>query len=93
MIIFVSVLVITICVSATCLLLEACLLSIIQADIAQLSDGKPYLASVWEHLKSHIQKPIAVILIINAFANTMEQPSPVRCSTICSAPAGCFFIR
>ena len=69
------VLLITVCVSmsvsALCSILEACLLSLSTADIAKISERKPQVAEVWRRFRENIQKPIAVILIINTFAHTI----------------------
>ncbi len=58
-------------VSFTCSLLEACLLSLSLTDIAKISETKPSVAAIWKKFKDSIQKPIAVILIINTFAHTI----------------------
>lgn len=62
---------VALCVSFTCSLLEACLLSVSTTDIAKISENKPHIASLWKKFKDNIQKPIAVILIINTFAHTI----------------------
>lgn len=56
-------------VSFLCSLTEACLFSLSEADLARLSERKPYLAEVMRQLKENIQKPTAAILIINNLAN------------------------
>lgn len=58
-------------VSFLCSLLEACLLSLSLTDIAKISEHKPHIASIWKKFKDNIQRPIAVILIINTFAHTI----------------------
>jgi CBS domain containing-hemolysin-like protein len=58
-------------VSFTCSLLEATLLSVSTTDIAKISEFKPGVAAVWKRFKDNIQRPIAVILIINTFAHTI----------------------
>ncbi len=60
-----------ICVSFLCSLLEACLLSLSNADIAAINEKKPAVASVWRKFKDNIQKPIAVILIVNTLSYTI----------------------
>lgn len=62
---------IVIVVSFTCSLSEACLLSLSPIDIARISEKRPKTAEIWRGFKHNIQKPIAVILIINTIANTM----------------------
>jgi CBS domain containing-hemolysin-like protein len=58
-------------ISFMCSVLEACLLSISFTDIAWISESKPGAARLWREFKDDIQKPIAVILIINTFAHTI----------------------
>lgn len=60
-----------ICVSFFCSLLEACLLSLSNADIAAINEKKPAVASIWRKFKDNIQKPIAVILIVNTLSYTI----------------------
>ncbi len=58
-------------VSFFCSLMEACLLSLSNSNIAEISQKSPKAAERWKRFKSAIQKPIAVILIINTLAHTM----------------------
>jgi putative hemolysin len=58
-------------VSFLCSLMEACLLSLSQTDIARFSENKPSIAAIWKKFKSNIQTPIAVILVINTLAHTI----------------------
>jgi len=58
-------------ISFMCSLLEACLLSLSLTDIAKMSEHRPHIAVLWKKFKDNIQKPIAVILIINTFAHTI----------------------
>jgi CBS domain containing-hemolysin-like protein len=71
----VALLIITILVSMLasffCSLLEACLMSLSIADIAKISEKSPFVGSIWKNFRDNIQKPIAVILIINTFACTV----------------------
>lgn len=57
-------------VSAACSLFEACLLSMSNSDIADVTSKNPKLASIWRIFKGNIQKPISVILIINTISHT-----------------------
>ena len=57
--------------SAACSLLEAVLLSLTPLHIAALSERFPAAARAWERHKAEIQRPIAVILIINTLAHTI----------------------
>lgn len=58
-------------ISFFCSLMEACLLSISNSNIAEIAQKTPNIAKVWKKFKSNIQKPIAVILIINTLAHTI----------------------
>jgi putative hemolysin len=57
--------------SAICSLLEACLLSFTPGQVATLAHSRPRLGRLWQRFKQDIQKPIAVILIINTAAHTI----------------------
>lgn len=57
--------------SAICSLLEACLLSFTPGQVATLTGSRPRLGRLWQRFKQDIQKPIAVILIINTAAHTI----------------------
>jgi putative hemolysin len=63
--------IITMLVSFFCSLLEACLMSLSLADIAKISENRPAVGAIWKGFRDNIQKPIAVILILNTFANTV----------------------
>ncbi len=54
-----------------CSILEACILSTSLTDLAKLSEKRPAAAALWKQLRDNIQRPIAVILIINTFAHTI----------------------
>jgi len=58
-------------ISFICSLAEACLLSLSLADIANISENKPYTGRIWKKFRENIQKPISVILIINTLAHTI----------------------
>jgi CBS domain containing-hemolysin-like protein len=58
-------------VSALCSLVEATLLSITPSQVADLSARDPGRGAIWRGFKQNIQKPIAVILLINTSAHTM----------------------
>ncbi len=57
--------------SFLCSLMEACLLSLSTSDIAAISERYPAAAATWKRFKENIQKPIAVILIVNTLSHTM----------------------
>ncbi len=71
MLLLVSSITLALLVSAACNILEACLLSLSSTDIAGLAVKRPQLAHAWRGLKQNIQKPIAVILIVNTLAHTI----------------------
>lgn len=62
---------ITMGISFLCSVLEACLLSISLTDIGRISEKKPLVARIWKGFKESIERPIAVILIINTLAHTI----------------------
>lgn len=57
--------------SAFCSLLEATLLSYTPSQVATLEAKRPGLGRIWRSFKSNIEKPIAVILIVNTSAHTV----------------------
>ena len=57
--------------SALCSLLEATLLSFTPSQVAALESKRPRLGRIWRHFKGNIEKPIAVILIVNTSAHTV----------------------
>ncbi len=71
MLVLIAAIFTAISVSFFCSLLEACLLSLSNADLAAIDDKKPAVAQIWKHFKENIQKPIAVILIINTLSYTI----------------------
>jgi putative hemolysin len=44
---------------------EATLLSLTPSQIAEISSRKPGIGAIWQNLRDHIEKPIAVIVILN----------------------------
>lgn len=58
-------------VSALCSLLEATLLSLTPAQLAEMSTRHPRAAAIWQRFKVDIERPIAVILILNTSAHTI----------------------
>jgi putative hemolysin len=71
MMIFLTAVGIALGLSALCSLLEATLLSLTPAQIADLSTRRPQIASIWQRFKQNIERPIAVILIVNTAAHTI----------------------
>jgi len=58
-------------VSFLCSLLEAVVLSVTPSQIAAISIKKPRLGAIWQGFKTHIQQPIALILMLNTAAYTI----------------------
>ena len=58
-------------VSFVCSLFEAILLSYTSAQVSVLATKRPRLGAIWSRFKDNIEKPIAVILIMNTAAHTM----------------------
>jgi CBS domain containing-hemolysin-like protein len=67
----IAIIVITMAITFMCSLLEACLMSLSLTDIATISEKRPLIGSIWKNFRENIQKPIAVILIINTLATTV----------------------
>lgn len=57
-------------VSFLCSVMEAALLSLNPGKLARLSERKPKIGKICAELKDDIEKPIAVILILNTTAHT-----------------------
>lgn len=57
--------------SAICSLLEATLLSYTPSQVAALESTRPRLGRIWRKFKDNIEKPIAVILVVNTTAHTV----------------------
>lgn len=62
--------VLTVGTSFLCSMLEASLLSITPSYIARLEENEPKLYKKISSLKSHIDRPLAAILMLNTIANT-----------------------
>jgi putative hemolysin len=58
-------------VSAMCSLMEATSLSLTPSQVAAMSHRNPRIGAIWTSFKRSIERPIAVILIINTAANTI----------------------
>jgi len=67
----VLILVVSLSISFVCSLLEACVLSISNADVATIEQKSPRLGRIWRDFKKNLQRPLAVILILNTFAHTI----------------------
>jgi putative hemolysin len=62
---------VSVAVSFLCSLSEACLLSLSLTDVARLQEKQPMVARIWLGFKKNIDRPIAVILIVNTLANVI----------------------
>lgn len=58
-------------ISFICSLLEATVLSLTSAQIANMDQRSPVAAAIWRGFKLAIDKPIAVILVLNTTAHTI----------------------
>ena len=58
-------------ISAMCSLLEATLLSYSNSQVSMLTAKRPRLGATWKRFKDNIERPIAVILIVNTTAHTV----------------------
>jgi CBS domain containing-hemolysin-like protein len=57
--------------SGLCSLLEATLLSFTPSQVAALEARRPRVGAIWRRFKDNIEKPIAVILVVNTTAHTV----------------------
>lgn len=71
MTIFVASVAIALCVSFICSLMEAALLSLTPSQVADLSARHPGIGTIWRGFKANIERPIAIILILNTAAHTI----------------------
>ncbi|CAN5614333.1 hypothetical protein BH23PLA1_BH23PLA1_14000 [soil metagenome] len=69
-VLIVSVLV-ALSISALCSLLEASLLSLTPSQLGEVARRQPASGELWRRFKADIQRPIAVILILNTAAHTI----------------------
>ena len=58
-------------VSFFCSLAEATLLSLTPSQVAEISQKYPRLGAIWRRFKERIDRPIAIILILNTTAHTI----------------------
>ena len=71
MIIFIVSVLIALTVSFLCSLMEATLLSLTPSQTAELAARRPKVGVTWDSFKSNIERPIAVILLLNTTAHTI----------------------
>jgi Mg2+/Co2+ transporter CorB len=65
MTLFVTGVLIALVISALCSVMEATLLSLTPAQVATLSRSRPRIGRIWQGFKSNVERPIAVILLLN----------------------------
>ncbi len=58
-------------ISFICSLAEATLLSLTPSQVAEIGTRHPRLGAIWRDFKSRIDRPIAVILLLNTTAHTI----------------------
>lgn len=68
---FIASLAVALAVSFICSLAEAALLSLTPSQVAELSVRHPRAGEIWRGFKKRIDRPIAVILILNTTAHTI----------------------
>ena len=71
MTLFVTGVLIALVVSALCSVMEATLLSLTPAQVAGLSKNRPRIGRIWQGFKNDVERPIAVILLLNTTAHTI----------------------
>jgi CBS domain containing-hemolysin-like protein len=71
MIILIISVLVALFVSALCSLFEAVVLSLTPSQVANLSSRQPKVGAIWQNFKTNIERPIAVILILNTAAHTV----------------------
>ncbi len=71
MALFIGSVLVALMVSFLCSLAEATLLSLTPSQIAAISLKRPKLGALWQDFKARIERPIAVILILNTSAHTI----------------------
>jgi putative hemolysin len=71
MAVFIISVLIALVVSTVCSLMEAALLSLTPAQIADVAGTHPHLGDRWRGFKRNIEQPISAILILNTAAHTI----------------------
>ncbi|MFA6103106.1 MAG: hemolysin family protein [Victivallaceae bacterium] len=71
MIVFIVSVMTALCISFLCSVLEAALLSLTPIQIAGISQRRPSIGTICKSFKDDIEKPIAVILVLNTAAHTI----------------------
>ena len=70
MIIFICSIIITMSISFCCSLMEAALLSLNPGTLALLTQNHPIAGKICRKFKDNMERPIAVILLLNTAAHT-----------------------
>lgn len=71
MTLFISGVLIALVISALCSVMEATLLSLTPAQVANISQRRPKIGRIWQGFKNDVERPIAVILLLNTTAHTV----------------------
>lgn len=71
MTLFIVSILVALCVSFFCSLLEATVLSLTPTQVADISSKRPMLGNIWHSFKTNIERPLTVILVINTAAHTI----------------------
>ncbi len=71
MTLFITGVLIALVISAICSVMEATLLSLTPAQVGTLSQERPRIGRIWQAFKTDVERPIAVILLLNTAAHTV----------------------
>jgi len=71
MVLFIVSVLVALGVSFLCSLMEAALLSLTPSQVAEIAAKRPGMGAIWQKFKANIERPIAIILILNTAAHTI----------------------
>jgi putative hemolysin len=71
MLVFVLSVLMALVISCICSLMEATLLSLTPSQVAELTHSHSKVGAIWQRFKANVQRPIAVILLLNTAAHTI----------------------
>ena len=71
MVLFAASVIVALSISFLCSLMEAALLSLTPSQVAEITARRPGMGAIWQKFKANIERPIAVILILNTAAHTI----------------------
>ncbi len=71
MTLFIVSILVALCISFLCSLLEATVLSLTPTQVADISSKRPMVGKIWHSFKTNIERPLTVILVINTAAHTI----------------------